>query len=83
MNFTVEDPSLRVKNNGTVLFFLDERWGDVHQIIHNILISKIAAIHDSEDRLAIQYVHTNWVGDAPESRRTTLSLSLTLLFGIT
>ena len=70
MSFTVEDPPLRDKNNGTVLFF-----------IHNILISKIAAIHGSEDRLAIQYVRT-WVGNAPESRRTTLSLSLTLLFGI-
>ena len=53
----------------------------MHQTIHNILISEIAAIDGSEDQLAIQYVHT-WVGDAPESRRTTLFLSLTLLFGI-
>ena len=66
----MKDPPLTDKNNGTVPFF-----------IHNILISKIATIYGSEDRLAIQYVRT-WVGNALESRRTTLSLSLTLLFGI-
>ena len=81
MSFTVEDPPLRAKNNGTVPFFSRQMVGDVHQIIHTILISKIVVIHGSEHRLAIQYVHT-WVGNAPESRRTTLSLSLTLLFGI-
>ena len=71
MSFTVEYPLLRAKNNGTVPFF----------VLHNILISKIAAIYGSEYQLAIQYAHT-WVGNAPESRRTTSSLSLTLLFGI-
>ena len=79
MSFIVEVPLLRAKNNDTA-FFSSGNVGDMHQIIYNILISKIAAIHGSEDRLVIQYVHT-WVGDAPESWRTTLSLSLTLLFG--
>ena len=52
---------------------------NVHQIIHNIVIAK-AAIHGSEDQLAMQYVYT-WVGDALESRRTTLCLSSALLIG--
>ena len=61
-------------------FLLLTKGGDLHLIIHIIVISKIAAIHGSEDQLAMQYVYT-WVGDALESRRTTLSLSFTSLIG--
>ena len=63
MNFIVEDPPLRAKNNGTVPYFF----------LHNILISKIAATHARGIGWPYSMFGLGWV--APPSHGEQLCLS--------